>query len=62
MSKYMRSISEGNFMSRAAHDSGKILKRTQNLITLPKDMYKLFNEFELTKSRLWSIKDYQYLV
>ena len=55
MSKYMRSISEGNFMSRAAHDSGKILKRTQNLITLPKDMYKLFNEFELTKSRLWSI-------
>lgn len=45
MSKYMRSISEGDFLSRAAHDSGNILKRTLNVITLPKDMYKLFNEF-----------------
>jgi hypothetical protein len=32
------------------------------IIILPKDMYKLFNEFELTQSRLWPIQEYQLLV
>lgn len=41
----MRSISEGDFLNRAKYDSTNVLKRTQNLISLPKDMYRLFNEF-----------------
>jgi hypothetical protein len=44
MSKYTRSISEGNFLNRASIDPMKFIKQPPpNLIVLPKDMYKLFN-------------------
>lgn len=44
MQKNNRSNSEGNFMKRATTDSKKMMKQPpMNLISLPKDMYKLFN-------------------